>query len=127
MNPGKQRQSLIGRLKVDAHAAWLAARDSRCPWYARVLGLMVAAYALSPIDLIPDFIPILGLVDDALIVPAGIWLFVKMLPPGLFDEHRAAAEAASERPRSAVGVLIVLAIWATAAFLVWRVWSWNYA
>ena len=123
----KNRPSLARRLRVDVHAAWLAARDPRCPWPARAVGLLVAAYALSPIDLIPDFIPVLGLLDDALIVPAGLWLFVKMLPPGLFEEHRAAAEAAAERPRSAAGALIVVLVWLLAALLVWRLWSWNYA
>jgi uncharacterized membrane protein YkvA (DUF1232 family) len=124
---GNTRKSLLGRIRIDAHAAWLAARDPRCPWHARAVGLAVAAYALSPIDLIPDFIPILGLVDDALLIPAGLWLFVRLLPPGLFDEHRALAESAAERPRSAAGAAIVVAIWLLAALLVWRLWSWNYA
>jgi uncharacterized membrane protein YkvA (DUF1232 family) len=124
---GKRRRSLLGRIRIDAHAAWLAARDPRCPWPARTVGLAVAAYALSPIDLIPDFIPILGLVDDALLIPAGLWLFVRLLPPGLFEEHRVAAEAAAVRPRSLAGAAIVVAIWLLAALLVWRLWSWNYA
>src|SRR5687768_2262883 len=119
--------SLAGRIRIDAHAAWLAARDPRCPWHARAVGILVTAYALSPIDLIPDFIPILGLLDDALLIPAGIWLFVKLLPDGLFAEHRAAAEAAANRPRSGWGIVIVLAIWAAAALLVWKLWAWNYA
>ena len=122
-----QPRSLIERLRVDAHAAWLAARDPRCPWHACAVGLLVTAYALSPIDLIPDFIPILGLVDDAILIPAGLWLFMRLLPPGLIEEHRAAAEAAAERPRSTTGVLIVAAIWLGAALLVWWIWSWNYA
>jgi uncharacterized membrane protein YkvA (DUF1232 family) len=119
--------SLAHRIRIDAHAAWLAARDPRCPWHARAFGLLVAAYALSPIDLIPDFIPILGLLDDALLIPAGIWLFARMLPPGLLDEQRAVAEAAADRPRSKAGIAIVLLIWLIAALLVWRLWSWNYA
>jgi uncharacterized membrane protein YkvA (DUF1232 family) len=85
------------RLRIDAHAAWLAARDPRCPWYARAWGLFVTAYALSPIDLIPDFIPVLGLLDDALLIPLGLWLFVRMIPPGLMEEHRAAAAEVAER------------------------------
>lgn len=118
--------SLAHRLRVDAHAAWLAARDPRTPWYAKAFGLLVAAYALSPIDLVPDFIPVLGLLDDAILIPLGIWLFVRMLPAGMFDEHRATAAAAAERPGSAWGVLIVVMIWIAAALLVWRLWSWNY-
>ncbi|HWH17996.1 MAG TPA: YkvA family protein [Allosphingosinicella sp.] len=112
--------SLARRLRVDAHAAWLAARDRRTPWHARAFGLLVAAYALSPIDLIPDFIPILGLLDDALLIPLGLWLFVKMLPEGLFEEHRAAAAAAAERPGSLWGAAIVVALWIVAALLVAR-------
>ena len=96
---------------------WLAARDPRTPWYARAFGLFIAAYALSPIDLIPDFIPVLGLLDDAIIVPAGVWLFLRMLPAGLFEEHRAAAIAAADRPRSLAGTIIVVAIWIAAALL----------
>jgi uncharacterized membrane protein YkvA (DUF1232 family) len=110
--------SLARRIRVDAHAAWLCARDPRTPWHARAFGLLVTAYALSPIDLIPDFIPVLGLLDDAVLIPAGIWLFVKMLPKGLFEEHRAAAAQAAERPGSAWGIMIVVAIWALSALLV---------
>jgi uncharacterized membrane protein YkvA (DUF1232 family) len=104
------------RLRIDAHAAWLAARDPRAPWYARLFGLVITAYALSPIDLIPDFIPILGLLDDALLIPLGIWLFVKMLPPGLLDEHRLTAARAAARPSSAWGAAFVLALWILAAW-----------
>lgn len=127
MRQDKRRESLLGRIRIDTHAAWLAARDPRCPWHARAIGLLVAAYALSPIDLIPDFIPILGLLDDAVLIPAGIWLFARLLPPGLFDEHRAVAEAAAERPRSAAGATIVIVLWLLAAFLIGRLWSWHYA
>ena len=110
--------SLAHRLRVDAHAAWLAARDPRTPWHARLFGLLVTAYALSPIDLIPDFIPVLGLLDDALLIPLGIWLFVKMLPADVFAEHRATAAAAAERPGSAWGAVIVVLLWILSALLV---------
>ncbi|MDT9598088.1 YkvA family protein [Sphingosinicella rhizophila] len=120
------RPSLFHKLRVDAHAAWLAARDPRCPWHARLVGLVVTAYALSPIDLIPDFIPILGLVDDAVLIPAGLWLFIRMLPPGLFEEHRKEAEAASKRPGSATGALMVIGVWLLAAMLIVRLWGFNY-
>ena len=108
------------RLRVDAHAAWLSARDPRTPWYARAFGLLITAYALSPIDVIPDFIPILGLLDDAILIPLGIWLFVKMLPEGVFEEHRAQAALAAERPGSAWGAAIVVTLWVLAALLVAR-------
>ena len=121
------KPSLLKNLRVEAHAAWLAARDPRCPWHARALGLAIAAYALSPIDLIPDFIPILGLLDDAILIPAGLWLFVKMLPPGLLDEHRAAAAAAAERPGSAWGAALVVAIWLAAALLTAHLLGFGFA
>ena len=82
---------------------------------------------MSPIDLIPDFIPVLGLLDDVVIVPAGLWLFVKLLPPGVMEEHRAAAAAAAERPRSAAGVLIVLLAWIAAAGLIAWLLAWAYS
>ena len=118
--------SLAHRLRIDAHAAWLAARDRRTPWYARAFGLLVTAYALSPIDLIPDFIPLLGLLDDAILVPLGIWLFVKMLPTGLFEEHRVIAAEAAERPGSAWGAAIVVVVWLLAALLLARLLGFDF-
>ena len=117
LTQGGRLKAFTRRIKTDVHAAWLAARDPRTPWYARALGLLVTAYALSPIDLIPDFIPVLGLLDDIILIPAGIWLFVKMLPAGRFEEHRAAAAAAAERPRSRWGIVIVALIWVCLALL----------
>ena len=116
MTDGK-RLSLAKRLRIDAHAAFLAARDPRCPWHARAVGVVVTAYALSPIDLIPDFIPVLGLLDDALLIPLGLWLFVKLLPPGLMEEHRATAEAAARKPVSRGGIALVALTWAAVAAL----------
>ena len=120
-------RSLAERLVIEAHAVWLAARDPRTPWPARALGLLIAAYALSPIDLIPDFIPVLGLIDDAVLIPAGVWLFAKLLPAGLLAEHRAAATAAADHPRSRSGVVIIVAIWIGLALLAWWVLRWAYA
>lgn len=107
------------RLAVAAHALWLAARDPRTPMAARILALLVAAYAFSPIDLIPDFIPLLGWLDDLLIVPAGIWLVRRLIPDALYAEHHAAAEQASERPRSRLGLLLILLLWAAALWLIY--------
>ena len=118
--------SLAHKLRVDVHAAWLSARDPRTSWGARLFGLLVSAYALSPIDLIPDFIPVFGLLDDVILVPLGLWLFVKMLPEGVFDEHRAEAEAASERPGSFWGAAIVVVLWVLAALLLWRLLAFNF-
>jgi len=111
--------SLAHRLRVEAHAVWLAVRDPRTPWTARLVGLLVAAYALSPIDLIPDFIPVLGLLDDAIILPAGLWLFERLVPAAQMASHRAAAERASVRPVSWLGLILILLLWTGAAWLVW--------
>jgi uncharacterized membrane protein YkvA (DUF1232 family) len=118
--------SLAHRIRTEAHAVWLAARDPRTPLYAKLFGLLVAAYALSPIDLIPDFIPVIGLLDDAILIPIGVWLFEKMIDPTQFAEHRAQAEIATRRPVSWVGVLIVVAIWAALALLAWSVLVTSY-
>jgi len=108
-------------LKRDVMALWLAARDRRTPLAAKVVAGAVAAYALSPIDLIPDFIPVLGYLDDLLLVPAGIWLAVRLVPVQLLEELRAAAEARA-KPMSAAGAAFVVAIWLAAAGLV--AWLW---
>lgn len=114
------KPSLAHRIRVEAHTVWLAARDPRTPLFAKLIGLLVAAYALSPIDLIPDFVPVLGLLDDAILIPAGIWLFARLVPPTLLAEHRATAEAAAERPASKWGIAIVIAIWALIAFVAYE-------
>jgi uncharacterized membrane protein YkvA (DUF1232 family) len=107
------------QLAIAAHALWLAARDPRTPWTARLLALFIAAYALSPIDLIPDFIPVLGWLDDLLLVPAGVWLVRRLIPDALYAEHFATAQAASERPRSRLGLAIILILWALALWLIY--------
>ncbi len=99
------------RLKREVVALWLAARDKRVPATAKLVAGCVAAYALSPIDLIPDFIPILGYLDDLLIVPLGIMLAVRLIPPPLMAEFRAQATLRAERPTSRAGLIVILAIW----------------
>ncbi len=95
----RRAPSLVTRVRIEAHAVWLAARDPRTPLLARLLGLTVAAYAFSPIDLIPDFIPVLGQLDDLLIVPPGLWLAIRLIPPSLMAEFREAAlKAAPAEP-----------------------------
>ena len=107
-------------LKCDAHAIYLAARDPRTPWYAKALALCVAAYAFSPIDLIPDFVPVLGYLDEVVILPLGILAVVRMIPPEVMAENRAAAALCSEKPTSrAVAVSIVLVWAASIAFVGW--------
>jgi uncharacterized membrane protein YkvA (DUF1232 family) len=104
-------------------ALWLAGRDRRTPWHAKALAAAVAAYALSPIDLIPDFIPVLGYLDDLLIVPLGIMLAVRLIPPELMAEFRAEATRRAEVPASRVGMWAIVVTWiAAAVFLIWLFW-----
>lgn len=105
-------------LKRDTHAIYLAALDPRTPWYAKVLALCVAGYALSPIDLIPDFVPVLGYLDDVVIVPLGILVVVKLIPPALMAEHRKAAALAAERPVSRTAASVIVLIWTVSIALV---------
>jgi uncharacterized membrane protein YkvA (DUF1232 family) len=103
-------------IKRDVHALYLAARDPRVPWYAKLLALAVAGYALSPIDLVPDFIPVLGYLDDVIIVSLGILLAVRMIPPAIMAEHRRTAAAAA-RPVSRAAGIVIVAIWLALAGL----------
>ena len=103
-------------LRRDAHALYLVARDPRVPWYAKALAIAIAGYALSPIDLIPDFIPIIGYLDDLIVVPLGIALVVRLIPPNIMAEHRALAEAAQDRPVSWVAAAIIVAVWLGPVF-----------
>ena len=110
-------------IKRDVVALGIAARDARVPWYAKVAAGAVAAYALSPIDLIPDFIPVLGYLDDVIIVPLGILLAIRLIPAPLMDEFRQEAIRREGRPKSYWGMAAIVAIWlATAAWLVWLFW-----
>ena len=112
-------------IKRDVVAIWLAGRDPRVPWPVKLLALLVAGYALSPIDLIPDFIPVLGYLDDVLLVPLGFLLVIRLLPPALLAEHRASAAAIIERPVSKRGMAVIIAIWlAAAALAAWLIWRW---
>ena len=112
-------------IRLDVLALWLAARDPRVPWYAKAIAGAVAAYALSPVDLIPDFIPVIGYLDDLLIVPLGILLAVKLVPADLLAEFREQA-AGREKPTSRAGLVAIVATWIAAAiFLVWLFWSWQ--
>jgi uncharacterized membrane protein YkvA (DUF1232 family) len=108
------------KLSRDGHAIYLAARDPRVPWYAKFLAMAVAGYALSPIDLIPDFIPVVGYLDDLIIVPLGIWLVVMLVPEAIMVECRARADQAGQRPVSRTGMIIILALWLLGAMaLAW--------
>jgi uncharacterized membrane protein YkvA (DUF1232 family) len=118
MSAGERLKAWARALKRDVVALWLAARDRRTPWLAKIVAGATAAYALSPIDLIPDFIPVLGYLDDLVLVPAGIWLAVRLIPPALMDELRASADARA-RPRSLAGAALIVAMWLAAGALAW--------
>lgn len=105
------------QLRRDVVAVWIAAHDPRVPWYAKLLAAAVAAYALSPIDLIPDFVPVLGYLDDVVIVPAGILLTVRLIPAGLMDEFRAEAVRRADRPASRAGAAAIVVLWIGAIAL----------
>ena len=113
----------VRRLKSETFAIYLAARHPDTPWYAKVLVAVVVAYALSPIDLIPDFVPLLGYVDDLMLVPLGIAVAVRMIPPHVLAECRAAAREStfSGTRGSRVAAAVIVAIWiaVTVAFAFW--------
>ena len=125
--PRPDLKALIGsvgswarRLRRDTVALWIAARDPRISWHTKLLAGAVAAYALSPIDLIPDFIPVVGYLDDLLIVPAGIWLVVKLIPRDLMSGFRAEADRRTEKPISRTAAAVVVLIWLVfAGILAW--------
>jgi uncharacterized membrane protein YkvA (DUF1232 family) len=107
------------RLKAETLALYLAARDPRTPWYARAFIAFVVAYALSPIDLIPDFVPVLGLLDEIILIPIGIALALRMVPGHVMTEarERAHADLSQQRPRSRAAAVVIVAIWLGAAAL----------
>jgi uncharacterized membrane protein YkvA (DUF1232 family) len=112
-------------IKRDVHALYLASRDPAVSWHVKLLAGFVAAYALSPIDLIPDFIPVLGLVDDAILLPLGIWLVVRLIPPDVMLKHRLAAEAQSSRPVARGAAIVIVALWvALVSATAWLAYDW---
>src|SRR5215813_6365544 len=112
-------------LKRDGLAIYLASRDSRTPWYAKALAVAVAAYAFSPIDLIPDFIPVFGYLDDLILVPLGIWIVVSLIPEQAMAQYRARASQVMQRPHDGkAAAMVIIAIWMLgAALLCWFVFS----
>ena len=109
-------------LKREALVVYYAARDPRLPWHVRVLALAVAAYALSPIDLIPDFIPVLGYLDDLVLIPLGVALVVKLTPDDVLGDARERAAHAAHRPVSRVAAVVIVLLWIAAVALVWLGW-----
>jgi uncharacterized membrane protein YkvA (DUF1232 family) len=111
----KQLKTRARALKTEAYALYLAARDPRTPWYARALILFVVAHTFSPIDLIPDFIPILGYLDDLIITPGGIWLAIRLIPSEVMVEARATAATYNvDKSIGRVGAAVIILLWIIA-------------
>lgn len=117
MNDWHQR---VRQLKGETYALYLAYKDPRVPWYARLWVAIVVGYALSPIDLIPDFIPVLGYLDDLVLIPLGVLLAIKLIPAPVLAECRtkAQAEMARNAPANRVAVVVIIVIWLALAALV---------
>lgn len=116
--PGKIRD-LAKHLKIETVTLYFAARDPRTPWYAKMIIGCVVTYALSPIDLIPDFIPVLGYLDDLLLLPIGIYLALKLIPLAvLADSRQKASATTSELPRSWIAAIVIVILWVTAITLI---------
>jgi uncharacterized membrane protein YkvA (DUF1232 family) len=100
-------------LKNQVYALYFASRDKRTPWYAKALALLIVAYAVSPIDLVPDFIPVLGYLDDLILIPAGIWLTLKLIPAEVMAEalEKARKAEAVEGTPKWIGIVIIVVIW----------------
>ncbi len=114
------------RLKAEVFALYLAARHPDTPWYAKLLVAAIVAYAFSPIDLIPDFVPILGYLDDLVLIPIGIALAIKMIPPSVLAECRARAQGVmlNGKPVSRIAGAVIVIIWVTLAALC-IVWAYE--
>ena len=108
------------RMKRDTLALYLARRDPRVPWHAKAMAMVTAAYALSPIDLIPDFIPVLGYLDELIILPLFIYVTIRLIPPDIMVELRAQADQhlSENRPRSMTGAVVIILIWLSIVALV---------
>jgi uncharacterized membrane protein YkvA (DUF1232 family) len=118
-------KSWASALKRDGHAIYLASGDPRVPWYAKALAIVVAGYALSPIDLVPDFIPIVGYLDELILLPLGIWLVVALIPPEIMVEYRARADEAGQRPTSRAGMIAIILLWIAGAWMLgWAGYAW---
>lgn len=105
------------QIKRDVYAVWFAARDPETPFLAKLVALLVVAYAISPIDLIPDFIPVLGYLDDLILVPLGILLVLRLVPTEVMQRCRLQADAISQKPSSYIAALVFIILWLGVAYL----------
>ena len=113
-------------LKAEIAVLASAVRDPRTPLAAKVLGAIVVAYAVSPIDLIPDFIPVLGLLDDLILVPLGLWALSRMIPADVMAEHRARVASGTRLPANRTAAMVIVAIWIVSLAAA-GLWMWNRA
>lgn len=120
-------RAVARRIKRDGVTLWFALRDPRTPWWVKALAALVVAYALSPIDLVPDFIPVLGYLDDVILLPGLVWLAVRLMPDVVREDCRAHAETwmaqQQRKPVSRWGVVFVLGVWGLLAWGLWRWWA----
>ena len=109
----------VKELKIEVYAIYLVYKDPRVAWYARIFAACVVGYAFSPIDLIPDFIPVLGYLDDLILIPLGITLAIKMIPPDVLAEHREESREIMKagKPVNKVAAAVIIAIWIFLAIL----------
>ena len=121
----KRLKTWAAALKREALVLWFGSRDPRTPWYAKLLAAFIVAYALSPIDLIPDFIPIIGFLDEIVLLPGAIWLVLKLLPREVLLDSRARAQAWLEahrpKPRNWIAAAVIVLLWGLA---LWAIWAW---
>jgi uncharacterized membrane protein YkvA (DUF1232 family) len=124
MTAAERVHAWAGRLRQDVVALWFACRHPDMPRLPKAIGMFAVAYALSPIDLIPDFIPVLGVLDDLVLLPALIWLALRWTPPALLEESRGKARewiaAGRARPTNYAAAVAIVVIWLAAAVLIWR-------
>jgi uncharacterized membrane protein YkvA (DUF1232 family) len=120
VGPLRRLESWARRLKVEVYALYLAYKDPRGSWYARIFAAVVVGYAFSPIDLIPDVVPVLGYLDDLILVPLGVALAIKMIPPHVLAECREKARDAKDRPVNKVAAVVVIIVWIALAALAIR-------
>lgn len=116
-----------GRLKTEIYTIYCVFRNPRTPWYAKLLAAVIAGYAFSPVDLIPDFIPVLGSLDDLLLIPLGVFLVLKLVPDEVTEECRAQAEELVRKGRafkSWVAGVLIAALWILVLLALFR-WVWN--
>lgn len=116
-------EALATRAKRDGIALYLAARHPRISWPVKAFAMLVAAYVLSPIDLIPDFIPVIGFLDELILLPLFVGVIVRFVDPEVMEELRAEANQRAARPRSTLGAVLIVAVWCAAAgAVVWMFW-----